>query len=151
MIHLPCSAKRLQMISPTTFQRPRTSSRGHLAPSVRKAATPAHRRPFAAAIGPHDDEAGNKRRAKQIMLRARFKRFWADEDGAVTVDWLALTAAVVGVGMLSVNIVGFGVADASAEISATLRNAELGSITFLETSPGAGSTGSDASVGSLAP
>jgi hypothetical protein len=85
------------------------------------------------------------------MIKARLVQFVADEDGAVTVDWLALTAAVVGVGLLGVNIVGRGTADASAEITAALRTAELGSITFLESSPGAGSTGSDASVGSLAP
>ena len=29
-----------------------------------------------------------------------FKRFQKDEDGAVTVDWVVLTAAVVGLGLI---------------------------------------------------
>ncbi|MBK6467617.1 MAG: hypothetical protein IPF96_12740 [Rhodobacter sp.] len=29
-----------------------------------------------------------------------FKRFQKDEDGAVTVDWVVLTAAIVGLGLI---------------------------------------------------
>jgi Flp pilus assembly pilin Flp len=29
-----------------------------------------------------------------------FKRFSKDEDGAVTVDWVVLTAAIVGLGLI---------------------------------------------------
>ncbi|MFK7746164.1 MAG: Flp family type IVb pilin [Roseobacter sp.] len=31
-----------------------------------------------------------------------FERFWESEDGAVTVDWVVLTAAVVGLGAIAV-------------------------------------------------
>lgn len=35
-----------------------------------------------------------------------WKRFEQDEDGAVTVDWVVLTAAVVGLGIAVLNAVG---------------------------------------------
>lgn len=49
-----------------------------------------------------------------------FKRFAADENGAVTVDWVVLTAAVVGLGVLLFSILtpalfeegGIAIADA---------------------------------------
>jgi Flp pilus assembly pilin Flp len=39
--------------------------------------------------------------------------FWADEAGAVTVDWAVLTAAVVGVGMAGSAAVLVGTTDLS--------------------------------------
>ncbi|RKF16358.1 hypothetical protein D6850_02020 [Roseovarius spongiae] len=38
-----------------------------------------------------------------------FKNFKKDEDGAVTVDWVVLTAAVVGLGVAGVATVSDGV------------------------------------------
>lgn len=38
-----------------------------------------------------------------------FKNFSKDEDGAVTVDWVVLTAAVVGLGIAGVAAVNTGV------------------------------------------
>lgn len=35
---------------------------------------------------------------------SRLKRFLADDSGAVTVDWVVLTAAVVGLGVLLFSI-----------------------------------------------
>lgn len=35
---------------------------------------------------------------------SRIKRFASDETGAVTVDWVVLTAAVVGIGVLLFSI-----------------------------------------------
>ncbi|AXQ92581.1 pilus assembly protein [Cereibacter azotoformans] len=35
-----------------------------------------------------------------------FKNFRNDEDGAVTVDWVVLTAAIVGLGLLVVQAIG---------------------------------------------
>jgi len=35
-----------------------------------------------------------------------FKTFTKDEDGAVTVDWVVLTAAVVALGVAAVSTVG---------------------------------------------
>lgn len=38
-----------------------------------------------------------------------FKTFAADDSGAVTVDWVVLTAAVVGLGMIVMQTVGAGI------------------------------------------
>ena len=38
-----------------------------------------------------------------------FKGFKSDESGAVTVDWVVLTAAIVGLGMVVMNTVGGGI------------------------------------------
>ena len=53
-----------------------------------------------------------------------FKLFAKDEDGAVTVDWVVLTSAIVGLGiavMLSVGNSTSGLADAISD--------EIGSMT----------------------
>ncbi|WP_058262394.1 hypothetical protein [Thalassovita gelatinovora] len=41
------------------------------------------------------------------------KKFRQDEDGAVTVDWVVLTAAVVGLGIAAVATVSNGIDTAS--------------------------------------
>ena len=46
-----------------------------------------------------------------LKLRKLFKSFRADESGAVTVDWVVLTAAIVGLGMVVMKTVGVGVTD----------------------------------------
>ncbi len=38
-----------------------------------------------------------------------FKAFKSDESGAVTVDWVVLTAAIVGLGLIVISSVGTGV------------------------------------------
>ncbi len=44
------------------------------------------------------------------------KNFRKDEDGAVTVDWVVLTAAVVGLGIAGVATVSDGVANLADDI-----------------------------------
>ena len=46
-----------------------------------------------------------------------FKNFKKDEDGAVTVDWVVLTAAVVGLGVAGVTTVKSGVSTLASTIS----------------------------------
>ena len=46
-----------------------------------------------------------------------FKNFKKDEDGAVTVDWVVLTAAVVGLGIAGVTTVKGGVGTLASNIS----------------------------------
>ncbi len=43
-----------------------------------------------------------------------------DEDGAVTVDWVVLTAALVGLGIATLAAVSNGVDDLSGDIEGTL-------------------------------
>ncbi|NBD29956.1 Flp family type IVb pilin [Salibaculum griseiflavum] len=48
------------------------------------------------------------------------KNFRRDEDGAVTVDWVVLTAAIVGLGIAVLASVGGGTADLADKIEAQL-------------------------------
>ena len=48
------------------------------------------------------------------------KTFHNDEDGAVTVDWVVLTAAIVGLGIAVLSSVGDGTKALSGKISSNL-------------------------------
>ncbi|MBM2577801.1 hypothetical protein JQC91_15955 [Jannaschia sp. Os4] len=49
-----------------------------------------------------------------------FKTFLASESGAVTVDWVVLTAALVGLGLAVMGVVSTGVQNASNSIATEL-------------------------------
>ena len=55
-----------------------------------------------------------------------FKNFKNDESGAVTVDWVVLTAAIVGLGIVVMNVVGGGIEGLSADIVTELDNTTAG-------------------------
>lgn len=63
-----------------------------------------------------------------------FKNFRADEDGAVTVDWVVLTAAVVGLGVAGVATVRTGVGNLASSISTGVGGATVNAPTSLGTS-----------------
>lgn len=50
-------------------------------------------------------------------IRQTARRFLQDEDGAVTVDWVVLTAAVVGLGLVIAPTVGQSTFDLAGEIA----------------------------------
>lgn len=52
-----------------------------------------------------------------MPLPVSLSRFQADESGAITVDWVVLTAAMVGLGMASLATVSVGMGDLSQDIS----------------------------------
>ena len=54
------------------------------------------------------------------MLKNIFKRFKNDESGAVTVDWVVLTAAIVGLGMVAYPRVSAGVSAKATTIKTSL-------------------------------
>lgn len=60
--------------------------------------------------------------------------FIADESGAVTVDWVVLTAALVGLGLAVMAVVSGGIEDLSTDISGALTDIDP------VTSPFAGAT-----------
>ncbi|MGR3500370.1 MAG: hypothetical protein ACU0E9_15940 [Limimaricola soesokkakensis] len=49
-----------------------------------------------------------------------FKKFSQDEAGAVTVDWVVLTAAIVGLGVAIMTQVGAGAKDMATDINTSL-------------------------------
>ena len=57
------------------------------------------------------------------MLNA-INTFKNDESGAVTVDWVVLTAALVGLGLAVMGVVSGGIQDLSTNISDTLTNTD---------------------------
>jgi len=50
------------------------------------------------------------------------KTFKNDESGAVTVDWVVLTAAIVGLGLVVMQTVGGGIESLAGDIDANLSN-----------------------------
>ncbi len=48
------------------------------------------------------------------------KKFHAEEDGAVTVDWVVLTAAIVGLGIAVLTSVSGGTTSLADKISSNL-------------------------------
>ncbi len=58
-------------------------------------------------------------------MHVQYAQFLASEDGAVTVDWVVLTAAVVGLGIAVITTVAGGALDHSAGIGAHLSNQDV--------------------------
>ena len=52
------------------------------------------------------------------------KKFWQSEDGAVTVDWVVLTAAVVGLGLIVIGAIEGSVTDLSENIAGSIDAAQ---------------------------
>ena len=50
----------------------------------------------------------------------RFERFQDDEDGAITVDWVVLTAALIAIALAVAGLVSGGTTELGNEISDTL-------------------------------
>lgn len=55
-----------------------------------------------------------------------FKNFNKDEDGAVTVDWVVLTAAVVGLGVAGVTTVSGGISSLAGKIETGVSTQSVG-------------------------
>ena len=60
-----------------------------------------------------------------MKLLNLFKVFKSDESGAVTVDWVVLTAAIVGLGMVVMTTVGGGIESLGGEIVTDLSNQSI--------------------------
>ncbi|MEW2919285.1 hypothetical protein AB1A64_19620 [Ruegeria sp. ANG10] len=63
------------------------------------------------------------------------KNFRKDEDGAVTVDWVVLTAAVVGLAAVAYNAIGAGTTDISDAVGTNLTTAS-GNVQTPDVNPG---------------
>jgi Flp pilus assembly pilin Flp len=55
-----------------------------------------------------------------------FKSFANDEAGAVTVDWVVLTAAIVGLGIVVMTTVGGGIENLSTDVAADIEAQSVG-------------------------
>ena len=61
-----------------------------------------------------------------MKLLNLFKAFKKDESGAVTVDWVVLTAAIVGLGMVVMTTVGGGITQLGTDIVTDLGTRQSG-------------------------
>ena len=75
-----------------------------------------------------------------MKLMNIFKNFAKDESGAVTVDWVVLTAAIVGLGLAVMTVVGPAITDAADLIVEDIGEASTAA-SGLNGSTGGGDTG----------
>ena len=62
-------------------------------------------------------------RTSDMQFLNLMNRFKKDEDGAVTVDWVVLTAAVVGLGIVVMGAIGPAISGLAANIEETIEDA----------------------------
>ncbi len=60
-------------------------------------------------------------------MKFSIKSFRKDESGAVTVDWVVLTAAVVGLGVTAIVTAKTGISGISTKISTAVSGTGVGS------------------------
>lgn len=58
-------------------------------------------------------------------MKALINNFLRDEDGAVTVDWVVLTAAIVGLGLVIGTTVGQSTADLADTIGQEIASTDI--------------------------
>jgi Flp pilus assembly pilin Flp len=63
------------------------------------------------------------------MIMTKLNKFLAEEDGAVTVDWVVLTAAIIGLGLVVIAAIAAGMTNVSTGVGASLNN---GTVTELD-------------------
>lgn len=56
------------------------------------------------------------------MKLVRLQKFVHDDCGAITVDWVVLTAAIVAIAVAVVSVISAGVLTAASEIVFTMTN-----------------------------
>ena len=61
-----------------------------------------------------------------MKLFSLIKNFRNDESGAVTVDWVVLTAAIVGLGVVVMNVVGGSIQTVAGEMALEIENTTVG-------------------------
>lgn len=59
-----------------------------------------------------------------------FNGFMTDESGAVAVDWVVLTAGLVGLGIATLAVVSGGIENLSGDIGQELANIDVGALPF---------------------
>jgi len=67
------------------------------------------------------------------MVFTSIKSFAQSEQGAVTVDWVVLSAAIVGLGVAAISVVSGGVETLSTNISTSLADTDPNASPFAET------------------
>lgn len=58
------------------------------------------------------------------------KKFLADESGAVTVDWVVLTAAIVGLGIAVISSIAVGTGSVGSAVGGSLETGTVATLNF---------------------
>jgi hypothetical protein len=53
-------------------------------------------------------------------------RFWCQEDGAITVDWVVLSAAIIGLGMVVLIPIAYSTESSTQQIADGIENQPVG-------------------------
>lgn len=61
-----------------------------------------------------------------MNMMNRLHRFLTDETGAVTVDWVVLTAAIVGLGMVVLAPIFSGTTNVASNVSSYVTSVQVG-------------------------
>jgi len=61
----------------------------------------------------------------EVTMKTRMQDFLNDDTGAVTVDWVVLTAAIVGLGLAVIASIGRGTADMSTGLNSHLMTQDV--------------------------
>jgi Flp pilus assembly pilin Flp len=72
------------------------------------------------------------------MLKTTAARFVRSESGAITVDWVVLTAGLVALGLATIAVTSNGVEDLSGNVSADLASMQVNTNPFAGNGGGAG-------------
>ncbi len=64
------------------------------------------------------------------MAKVFWRRFWADEDGAVTVDWVVLTGGILIFGILVTAAIIAGANESATGMGSRLSAAEVPQVRF---------------------
>jgi Flp pilus assembly pilin Flp len=107
------------------FQKKSESSRKCTNPAMIPPQSKGHISPSTTGIGPRRGRLEKNRRgdanlsepSEERQMLNFIKNFRADEDGAVTVDWVVLTAAIVGLGIAVLTSVSSGAETLATDIS----------------------------------
>lgn len=59
-------------------------------------------------------------------MQNRLFRFYQDQSGAVTVDWVVLTAAVVGIGMVVMIPIAYSTGNSASTVASGIANVPVG-------------------------
>ncbi|MFC0279772.1 Flp family type IVb pilin [Falsigemmobacter intermedius] len=67
-----------------------------------------------------------------MKLANILNKFRNDESGAVTVDWVVLTAAIVGLGVLVVTQISGAIGEVTADMAKAIGDTETGTTTAFD-------------------
>ncbi|MEM6727178.1 MAG: hypothetical protein AAF618_01645 [Pseudomonadota bacterium] len=73
----------------------------------------------------------------QYQLNA-LRAFGGDEDGAITVDWVVLTAAIIGLGIAVLVAISAGVGDTADSVQGCVDGARIGFEVNMAENPSSG-------------